>query len=754
MSENNASFGEGRAGSGAWLAALLILCLFLSYPLALFLPVRAGVPLGFQFALPTFFWFSLAACGWLLPEAARRLLASQPAAAPLLRDTPRLMLLFFAVFAVVTAVGAAVFRTPGAVPVVELVGLAAVPLFFALRPADSLRLLLPPLLTMLWLVLAFHGFWQYAVGSEVVGLTGNRNWMSVLVLALVPWLWLGFSGRRDGASCPPCVLRNRLLPAVATVAALFLAWKGNSRAAWLMLGLYLLLFRLVPRLSWKGRTALAFGVAVVAVFSATFFLTPQRLERIRNEEIRPALWTSTIRLVADHPLAGVGAGNFRREFVGYKSDEQKRVLVAAAVTEHPHCEPLRLAAEAGIPLALLWLSLWLPLWRGPAPGGFSAAVHFGAWMICGSALLDKTLVQPPSGLLGLMFLGLLWNGWLAGRASGAAKAASAESAGLLAWAFAAPLAVFGVWQGFSLSAASWHMRRGELAEARHEGAAAFDAYRRAAQRDPKNVEALVRAGVVARRDLRRPDAALERFELARRLEPDFAHLNGEIGIALAVGGAGDGARPFLRRDAELFPYDPPAWRRLLVNLLLSGRDAEALDAAGHLPAADHRRAVHWLGAETVRRLGADFLRAVREGDEKTAVAAASELASPEFHTWLDDPAFPGLCRETGFPLEFATQPFGASDYLYWRHCLVTGGPAALRISPCDFCGRNQILANILRVEFGAAAVPPFGEMPSLRLARCRLHAGPGAARRFRLELNWRPPPGADKGSTDAGAAVH
>lgn len=760
MNEPLPNRGNLHFPAGLPLAALLVLCLFLSYPIALVVPVRAGVPLAGLFALPTFFWFSLAACGWLLLELARRLV-NPSTGLPLFRDPPRLMLLFFAVFAAAVAVNAALSRSPGASPTVEMVGMAAVPLFFALRPSALIPRLLPPLLAVLWLVLALHGFWQRAVGFEVVGLTGNRNWMAVLILALAPWVWLALAG--DGESKPHAVgvLRKRILPAAAAATALFLAWEGSSRAAWLMLGLYLLFFRLVPRFSWKGRSVLALGAAAAVLAAAFVLLTPERLERIRAAEIRPELWKSTLRLVADHPLMGIGAGNFQREFVHYKSDVQKRVLVAAPVTEHPHCEPLRLAAEAGVPLALLWLVLWLPLWRGPAPGGFGAAVHFGAWMICGSALFDKTLVQTPSGLLGLMFLGLLWNGWLATRPRGGQPAAPPASS-RLAWAVAVPLAAFGVWQGFSLSATSWWMRRGVLAEeVRHEPAAAFEAYRLAAKWDPENVAALVSAGIVARRDLRRPDAALEQFDLARRLDPDFAHLNGEIGTALAVMGGAEAALPFLHRDAELFPYDPPVWRRLLICLLGSGRDAEALAAAANLPAADHHRAVRYLGAETVHRLGGVFLKAVREGDEKAALAAASELASPAFHTWLADPAFPRLCLDSGFPLAFASQPFGSGDFLYWRRCFLgkpkapvacPDGSLVLRASPFDFCARHQILANILHAEFGAEAVPPFGEMPSLRLARCRLKAGVGKGGCFRLELDWRP--ASLNGSTDAGAGVH
>ncbi len=737
------------AVSGVLFAVLLAACLFLSYPLALFVPVRPGAGLlGFYFALPTFFLFSLAACGWLLLEFPRRFRAL-PQGAPALRHDPaRLMLAGFALFACSVILNAWLMRSSGAVPVVEMLGMAAVPLFFALRPAAPLRRLLPPLLAALWLALAVHGIWQWAVGMEVVGIAGNRNWMAVLVLALAPWAWQAVAGggmaRRWGAA---------LLPAAVS---LLLAWKGESRAAWVMLASYVFFFLLFPRLSWKGRVSLALGALAAAAALAAVLLTPARMERIRAGEIRPSLWIGTLRLVADHPLAGVGAGNFRREFPACKQEEQKHVTVAAAVTEHPHCEPLRMAAETGIPLALLWLLLWLPLWRPPEPGGFGRAVHFGAWMVCGTALLDKALVQPPSGLLGLMFLGLLWNSWLGSRfrTDSGAPFTRRPVAMLVAVLFAAA----GLWLGTVSAAASWWQRRAMLADSARDFVGAYDAWCRAARWNPHDVTPPFRAGAVALRGLHRPDLALKQFADAVDLEPDYAHLNGEIGAALGEVRRTADALPYLRRDAALYPCDPATQRRLIVGLLDNGLDGEALRVAAALPALDQRRAVQRLGAGELRRLTAKFLRAMEAGDGTAALGAAAELASPKTFEWLDDPLFPGLCRKSGFPVGFAER-FDPADFLYWQECFAAktaapspaddlrafqpaaDGSRVLRIRPFDFCARHQILANILQAGFGTAAPTPwFGVPPSLRLARCRMLAGEeGKLLRVEFDLQRRAP---------------
>jgi O-antigen ligase len=125
---------------------------------------------------------------------------------------------------------------------------------------------------------------------------------------------------------------------------------------------------LVVLLAWQpvrnaaAILALAMVVLTVAgrnpiVASSTFDLVTKRLESIRytsaeTGDDRLALWRETPRIVADHPLFGVGAGN-------YPVASGRYGIVPSASSdrfEHAHDVPLTIAAERGLVglTALVW----------------------------------------------------------------------------------------------------------------------------------------------------------------------------------------------------------------------------------------------------------------------------------------------------------------------------------------------------------------------------------------------------------------
>ncbi|MFA5206572.1 MAG: O-antigen ligase family protein, partial [Lentisphaeria bacterium] len=459
---------SARVARGALLAAL-----FAAYPLALVRPVHTGSSLVFYLILPVFFWFSLICLAWLLTTPAGGVgTAAAPGPAAWRGRLPALLTL-----GLVAWVAGDAFVHPGATlfDTVAALGAFAVPAWVALAPRHCLPRRLPLVLALVWTAGALHGLWQTRVGFEVVGLAGNRNWMASTMLALLPWVWLALTPRQPSGTlgenllrkgCSPNPFPNLFASLVAEsagssrlkqrrfrwwgclripqpaqkvsegglgenpfqrvspkgarlVAGLmavgvggFLAWRAESRAAWLALAGYGLVFGVLPRFSWPGRGLLLLGLAGVLAAGAVAW--PERVAQAVGDDIRLPLWAQTARLVKDHPVGGCGPGLFRREFVAYKSAEQMERRVAATITEHPHNEPLNLAATLGLPAAVLWLALWWPLVRRPR-GGWLAAAHFTAWMIFCQAWFDKTLVQPPTQVAGYLCLGLLWRPWLACR---------------------------------------------------------------------------------------------------------------------------------------------------------------------------------------------------------------------------------------------------------------------------------------------------------------------------------------------------
>ncbi len=674
------------------LAALL---LFGAYPLALVCPVTTGSGLVFYLQAPVLFWAGLTACAWLLAREFRRTDAGGVAVAGVRQAW--WMVAGFLLVAVWTLALAFWRRTAEPQSALETLALYAVPLAVALAPWTGPGRGWTFLLAGLWLANLLHGAWQWHAGFETVGLAGNRNWAGTLTLALAPWALLA-GAEIKGAERFGNVARWTLA-AIAGAAALALAWKSESRAVWLCLGAYAVLHGLLARFQPLRRgllfLLLAGGLAAVAVL-----WRGNQVAAAVDRDIRLPMWAATVKMIADHPLTGVGPGNFRREFVVYKTVAHKARPVAAPVTEHPHNELLRLAAELGIPAALLWLFLLIPLLAPPPRDPVLRAAHFGAWMIAGTALFDKTLVQPPGCLAGLLFLGWLWRERLLPAGSGAVSAVPAFApAAWRVWTARGVMvaaALFGLSWGARLVMASSWVRTGWIAERNGQEDVAFAAFARAGLWNPYSVEAQTLAGMKAANALRDSRLALPYLSAARRLEPDFAHLNGEIGAALGALGRHGDAWEFFRREAELYPFSPLAARRLLIGSLATGRLDAAREMADRVVLLDARLAEIKLGTGVCRRLRGRWLAALQVGDEVTALAVGREWSDPGLGDVLPDPVFFQLAGAGLVPPRLQEENLDAADLLFWRRVQASAllaathgaaGPVALLAA-----GRGQLEA--------------------------------------------------------------
>jgi tetratricopeptide (TPR) repeat protein len=80
-----------------------------------------------------------------------------------------------------------------------------------------------------------------------------------------------------------------------------------------------------------------------------------------SDKNRLALWKHTISMIADHPVSGVGAGNWQFAYPAYDKGD---VVWKGATPRRPHNDYLWIAAELGIPGLVLtvWL-MWLSLSR-------------------------------------------------------------------------------------------------------------------------------------------------------------------------------------------------------------------------------------------------------------------------------------------------------------------------------------------------------------------------------------------------------
>ncbi|MFT5129250.1 MAG: O-antigen ligase, partial [Rhodothermales bacterium] len=618
---------------------LLLAGLFGSYPLALMPP--GSVRLGFGIVMPTVFLLSFFAipllirCRWAMPK--RYLFA-------------------FAIFALAVLANLAVHRDFEAA--ITVMGVILIPLAIAAAAVQTDLLSTKRLVTVCfvyWVIQVTYGCWGLAT-AEAVGLTGNRNWMASLLLGLMPGCWL-FVRRRLGPG-----LRTLAIFAIGCgMPTAVLLHADASRSAWLSLivlvvaapVLLLLRHRVAFAAFYRARSRynrvmmmLLLGLTPMTLIMLTQVTllkwaspqaVPERLLDTVREDVRVPMYSSTIRLIRDNPLLGVGPGNFRREFTEYRSQSTYHSrLVAARVTVHPHNEALYIAAQLGLPALLAWLVLLLPILAGFVVGDSrQVAAAAAAYFLYFQSFLDQTLIQAPGCLIGFVALGLLW----------ASKMRPLPELHELhvphhfhRSIYSLSVLVF-TWAAIAVGTREFRktseMRKGRIQE--HLAAAkphrlrlphyqqAYEAYVRASVIAPDVARGHFFAGLVAIDQLNKADLALVHFAAAHKLDPNYAILNAKLGKTLGVLGKSEEAMAYFARHCQLYPRSADGFQEYLICLGLSGRYADMINVSEHLRGIYKERAdlAHNVGA--VAELSKAWREAVLTHKVKEAIALAHEI---------------------------------------------------------------------------------------------------------------------------------
>jgi O-antigen ligase len=150
---------------------------------------------------------------------------------------------------------------------------------------------------------------------------------------------------------------------------------SNGRGPILALAVGLILFGLLFK---KMRYALVTLLIVILAGSVASGGLVQRFKeqfhvdtQLRYEGGRLFIWDNSLKVIGDHPLLGVGQGNFRDEYIKHLREDigEHRKLT------HAHSDYLNVTAIAGIPGLLLYLGIWVVvlryLWRGVRAAQFS-----------------------------------------------------------------------------------------------------------------------------------------------------------------------------------------------------------------------------------------------------------------------------------------------------------------------------------------------------------------------------------------------
>jgi len=397
-------------------------------------------------------------------------------------------------------------------------------------------------------IVTTNGLLRLVFEPEFVSTFGNRNLLAAYLAASIP-LALALRDRRVW----PLIALN-----------LIGIWLCHSRGAWIALAVIAIVFLIIRSQSASifWRRIVWAGAALVLIVAS--FATPY-IQRQWRTDVRPLIWQSTLRMIADKPLLGHGLGTYLIEYPTYRSPEYFNRPKAANVTDHAHNEFLEIAAEQGfVGLAatlLLWgTALWLGFRRAqsdiPTAGLLGAAL-----ILLMHGLLDVGLRHPPNQSLFWLLLGLL-------TASSANKPkpisparfprlALAAGAGLLAiWLFLA-----GCWNPLR---ADWWDRQARLADRRGNPADAIAGAENALNIQPFRIETrYFLAGVLAR--IPTPaarDAAIDQCQRLLEIAPDYADLRLNFGALLLDAGRPADALPHLQRAVATNPSNQNAHRLL------------------------------------------------------------------------------------------------------------------------------------------------------------------------------------------------
>ncbi|MBI4423898.1 MAG: tetratricopeptide repeat protein [Elusimicrobia bacterium] len=333
-----------------------------------------------------------------------------------------------------------------------------------------------------------------------------------------------------------------------------------------------------------------------------------------------AAWQGGWDMLAARPIAGWGAGGFAAAFPGFRPEWLTDAALGAQRLEHPGSEPLLLAVELGLlglglALALAWAVL-SPAWRdagrrlrrGETRAGAAAAA---LWASC-AALLAASLASPILGAPPLAFLLALSAACLAAMSAegaGAAVHVLPVPAPPLARLALARLAALGGAACIVLPVFFWlsdrQVNAGVFLARRGDVDGAVLAFRWVWARHPHALEArYLGANLLARRNAE-GDAERARAEYAALefLDPGLGRLplrRAEVELRLA---RWTEARASLRRSAQLKPWVPETWERLIEAEWILRQPEEARRAALALVRLEPNNPERWRQlAQTYREL--------------------------------------------------------------------------------------------------------------------------------------------------------
>jgi len=200
--------------------------------------------------------------------------------------------------------------------------------------------------------------------------------------------------------------RTRWLVAGAGVLAAGATLLTYSRGSILALLGGLLMLAAMIRRRYLGYAVALIGLGVIAAA----LISPGSIARVRSnldrefgstyENSRMFIWKKSAEIIDDHPVFGVGQGNYHEAYASrMPADSNERKLKG-----HAHNDLINIAVVGGLPAMLLFVAMWAVLlvsfWRGrrAAPGGrfsnrLQAAALLGSVAFVITSLTEATFAD-------------------------------------------------------------------------------------------------------------------------------------------------------------------------------------------------------------------------------------------------------------------------------------------------------------------------------------------------------------------------
>jgi O-antigen ligase/tetratricopeptide (TPR) repeat protein len=199
------------------------------------------------------------------------------------------------------------------------------------------------------------------------GNTGNINILAASLMIKLPFIFFGIVN---------AIKLRRLVLILGLVAAVLIILLINARATLLSLVAIVIVFVIFNLRSKLTKTSLLKIGLVVLPLVASYFIankvfekaalneerftsTIDRLGAVNTQDAssgrRLQIWKAAIGLIKDHPITGVGIGNYRVESIPYDLSTSETIPL------HAHNDFLEIASETGVLNGLVYFTLFFVL---------------------------------------------------------------------------------------------------------------------------------------------------------------------------------------------------------------------------------------------------------------------------------------------------------------------------------------------------------------------------------------------------------